>query len=461
MKIKSYSLVGTLFTLILSPIAVAQLDLSAMQDETVTLVQEYLRVDTVNPPGNETNGVNYFAALLDKEGIPYETAESAPGRGNIWARLEGGDEPALVLLHHMDVVPADESYWDHPPLAGVIDDGKLYGRGALDTKSLGILHLQAFIALHRDGKPLKRDVIFMGTADEEAGGLFGAGWMVENRREVFDGVGMLLNEGGSGTSYGDQIVFSVEVAQKVPFWLRMEATDTPGHGSSPRVSSATTRLIKALSSIQGHQSVPRIVPSVESYFSALASLQTDEWKDIYENISEKIQSSEVQLKLQLHNPGHHALTRNTCSITRLEGSSKINVVSPTAAAEIDCRLLPDQDRDEFLEELRSVINDNHITIEPLLAFTAATSSSDTELFRTIAETIKAYRPDAVVFPSVATGFTDSHFFRDIGIDSYGFGPFLVPQSDRSGVHGNNERVSTENLKDGFSIMWDVVREIAQ
>jgi acetylornithine deacetylase/succinyl-diaminopimelate desuccinylase-like protein len=190
------------------------------------------------------------------------------------------------------------------------------------------------LALHRDGKPLRRDVIFMGTADEEAGGLFGAGWMVENRGDVFENVGVLLNEGGRGTTYGEQVVFGVEIAQKVPFRLRLEATDTPGHGSSPRATSATTRIIKALSAIQAHQTVPRILPSVASYFAALAPLEDDEWRDIYSNISEHIGDVEVQRQLQAYNPGHHALTRNTCSITRLEGSSKINVISPTAAAEM-------------------------------------------------------------------------------------------------------------------------------
>ena len=208
--------------------------------------------------------------------------------------------------------------------------------------------------------------------------------MVENHLEAFDGVGMLLNEGGSGTTYGEQVVFSVEVAQKVPFWLRLEATDIPGHGSSPRVSSATTRLIKALSAIQGHPFEPRVIPSVGTYFGALSELQSEEWREIYSDISTSIGNAETQLKLQLHNPGHHALTRNTCSITRLEGSSKINVVPPTAAAEIDCRLLPDQDKDEFLAELSAVINDERITVEPLLAFSAASSSTGNEPANTTA-----------------------------------------------------------------------------
>jgi len=168
----------------------------ALADESVELLQEYLRVDTTNPPGNESRAVEFFARLLEMEGIPYETAESAPGRGNIWARLDGGNEPAVLLLHHSDVVQADPAFWDVPPLSGEIVEGHVYGRGALDTKTLGILHLYAFLALHRSGRPLNRDVIFMATADEEAGGFYGVGWLVENRPEAFEGVGFVLNEGG-------------------------------------------------------------------------------------------------------------------------------------------------------------------------------------------------------------------------------------------------------------------------
>ena len=139
-------------------------------------LQNYIKIDTINPPGNESRGVKFLSAILEEAGISYETVESAPGRGNIWARLEGGNEPALVLLSHIDVVPADAKYWDVAPLSGAVKNGYIYGRGAIDTKGLGITQLQAFLALHASGKKLKRDVIFMATADEEAGGFFGAGW---------------------------------------------------------------------------------------------------------------------------------------------------------------------------------------------------------------------------------------------------------------------------------------------
>ncbi len=192
MRIRTASLVAVLIMSCVIPVASAQ-------DIALERLMEYVGINTVNPPGNEIRGAEFFAEIFEEEGIPYEMVESAPGRGNIWARLEGGDEPALVLLHHMDVVPASEEFWDTDPLEAVIRDGMLFGRGVFDTKSLGIAHLEAFLNLYREQVPLNRDVIFMATADEEAGGFFGAGWLIENRPEIFENVGFLLNE-GSGSS---------------------------------------------------------------------------------------------------------------------------------------------------------------------------------------------------------------------------------------------------------------------
>jgi len=440
-----------LLTLLLTP--------QTLEDETVRLLSEYLKVDTINPPGNEANAVAFFAELFDAEGIPYETAESAPGRGNIWARLEGGDEPALILLNHTDVVPADESYWTTDPLSGEIKDGHLWGRGALDMKGTGMLQYQVFVALHRAGKPLNRDVIFMATADEEAGGFYGAGWLVENRPEIFEGAGLLLNEGGGGSRDGDVVTFGVEVTQKVPLWLRLVASDEPGHGSTPRVSSAVSRLIRALANIDDYEFEPRIVPAVEIYFEGLAEKQSGPRRQQYANLGEAVKDRGFLLSLQLDSPFLHALTRNTCSITRLEGSSKINVVSPEAAAEIDCRLLPDQDHDEFIALLESIANDPSIRVEKIMGFTPAVSTTDTDLYRAIESVVDKHYPGSRVLPSVSTGFTDSHFFRDLDIVSYGFDPTIIPVEIDGTVHGNDERVPVESIREGVRHLLEIVEAV--
>jgi acetylornithine deacetylase/succinyl-diaminopimelate desuccinylase-like protein len=430
-----------------------------LEDEAVTRVQEYLRVNTVNPPGNESLGVEYLARLLAAEGIPYETVESAPGRGSIWARLEGGPEPALVLLHHIDVVSADPRYWSVDPFAGIVKDGHIYGRGALDTKGLGILHLQAFLALHREGKPLRRPVIFMATADEEAGGAFGAGWLVENRPELFKGVGMLLNEGGGGSEIAGRQVYEIEVTQKAPLWLRLTTRDVPGHGSTPRATSSVGRLVRALERLRTHQFEPRLVPAVDAYFRGRASAGVGPFAEELREPAAALRRPGFLAKLQLEDPYLAAMTRNACSITRLEGSDKINVVPPQASAEIDCRLLPDQNVDAFLAELRTVFGDADIEIERIMVFAPAMSEVDTELYRAIAGANRAHFPEAAVLPAMQTGFTDSHFFRARGIPSYGYSPFLVPPADDAGVHGNEERVSIENVRRGTRVMVEILRSL--
>ncbi len=432
------------------------------QNVPLERLMEYLEIDTINPPGNESRGVTFFQRIFEEAGIDYETVESAPGRGNIWARLEGGDEPALVLLHHIDVVPATLEYWDTDPLDAVIRDGMLYARGTSDTKSLGIMHLEAFLYLHRNNIQLNRDVIFMATADEEAGGFFGAGWLVENRPEIFDGVGYLLNEGGGATLMeNDQIQLQIEVAQKRPYWLRLVATDVPGHGSVPRTTSATTRLIAALNRIQQNPFEPHVVQSVREMFARLAPNEEPKWQDAMANIDEAIQDPEFLRVLQEEKPSFHSLIRNTCSITMLSGSEKINVVSPEASAELDCRILPDQDAEEFLNGIRERIADDQIEIEQIMLFSAAASDTDTDLFSLMTRVIEERYASVNIVPSAMTGFTDSHFFRDLGIVSYGFNPAIYPNGVGANVHGNNERIPVEAFNQGVQLTIDVVREFVE
>jgi acetylornithine deacetylase/succinyl-diaminopimelate desuccinylase-like protein len=451
-----YPLVLLLGLLFAGPVIAAEFAQQAPQR-----LAEYLRIDTTNPPGNENEGVAYLAAILDAAGIPHRSTESAPGRGNLWARLEGGNEPALVLLHHIDVVSADPRYWQVPPFSGEIRDGYVWGRGALDMKGIGIAQLQAFLALHASGKRLKRDVLFVATADEEAGGAYGAGWLIEHHPEIFAGVGYLLNEGGSGTRLGDDVVFSVEVTQKVPLWLKLTARGQPGHGSTPQAATAVTRLLRAGDRIAETRFPARVIDPVRALFEGLAPYQQDERvRGRYASIDAAVADDDFLRYLQLTDPGAHALLRNTCSVTRLEGSDKINVVPTEATMELDCRLLPDQDPDAFIAELETVINDPNIEVETLMVFTPAVSRTDTALFRLIEEAAERQHPGARVIPGVLTGFTDSHFFRDLGITSYGFGPFIVPPGDRAGVHGNDERLGVQAMIDGTRLMIEVVEQFA-
>ncbi len=361
----------------------------------------------------------------------------------------------------MDVVPATREEWDTDPLEAVVLDGMLHGRGVLDTKSLGVMHLEAFLALHQSGRTHNRDVIFMATADEEAGGLYGAGWLVKHRPEIFDGVGYLLNEGGRGTKSGDQTWFEIEIAQKRPYWLRLTATDQPTHGSRPLMTSAPTRLIKALNRINDSPFKPRITPSVRQMMQRIAPLLGPDWEQSLKDIDSAVLDPEFLSRLQAEKPRLHALTRNTCSITMLRGSQKINVVPPTASAELDCRILPDHDADEFLSKIRALVNDDQIEVEEIMLFSAAESTADTALYRLIEQIARRHYPQSIVLPAVLTGFTDSHFFRDMGIVSYGFDPSVSSEEVLGSIHGNNERIEIETFNRGVKMMIEIVESFTQ
>ncbi len=436
------------------------LNISSNELDPIDLLKEFVAVDTINPPGNEINAVRFYAEIFDQYGISYQVAESAPGRGNIWARIEGGDQPALMLLQHTDVVPADKEYWETDPMLGTIKDGYLYGRGVIDMKGLGIAHLVAFLSAYKNQEKLTRDIVFLATADEEAGGFFGAGWMLENHPEAFDGVKLLLNEGGSGTTYGDKEIFSVEVTQKVPVWLRLKSEGSPGHGSSPQTVSAVTQLIEALNNLYKNPFPARIIQPVDTYFRSLAEDMSASEKDTFMDMATAIQSDKFLRDLQDSSPSWHALTRDTCSITMLEGSSKINVVPPVAFAEVDCRMLPDRTVAEFIQDFNERVAPFNIQTELIMAFGPAVSSTTSELFQAIEKVTKTEYPNSRVIPAVSTGFTDSHFTREIGIESYGFNPMLFESGEFRGVHGNNERVKIEAYNRSIKDLQLIIEEVA-
>jgi len=430
-----------------------------VSDEALDWLQQFLRVDTINPPGNESRAVEFLGNILDAENIKWNSAESAPGRGNLWARLKGGDKPALILLQHTDVVPADPKYWTTDPLSGEIRDGYLWGRGALDMKGTGISQLATFISLKRAGKALNRDVILVATADEEAGGKFGAGWLVKEHPEIFNGAGLLLNEGGSGTPSASGVIFNVEVTQKVPVWLHLTAVDSPGHGSSPHTTSSVTRIVDALAILRKNPSAPRIIPAVDRMFKSLAADAEPEWQSAYADIASAVSQPDFLPRLQAHSPRLHALTRDTCAITRLQASNKINVVPPEAWAELDCRILPDRPSAIFIDEKRELLKETGVEVDVIMAFTPAVSSIDTPLYDAIVNYTSSHYPGSQVRPAVTTGFTDSHFTRDLGIPSYGFNPIIIDKSEFSRIHGNDERVNVANFKRGVTDHLEIIKQV--
>ena len=431
----------------------------SIEEEAFRLLKEYIKINTVNPPGNESRAVDFYARIFDKKEIHYEHIESAPGRGNIWARIRGGNKPALMMLQHTDVVPADPKHWSVQPFDATEKDGFLYGRGTLDMKGTGITQLATFLSLKSNSIPLNRDVIFLATADEEAGGFYGVGWLIKNKPEIFKNVELLINEGGSGRIINNNLVFEIELTQKVPVWLKFIAVDTPGHGSSPRTSSSVTRLIDGLHYLKENPFPPRIISSVDEYFLGMSNYLEDEKAEDYRNIDGSIKRENFIKQLQIRSPFHHSLTRDTCSITRLGASNKINVVPPVAWAEIDCRILPDRTAEDFINEIKYMMKPFDIKVETIMAFTSASSTTESELYKAIKSTLKNLYPHSHIIPRVTTGFTDSHFTRDLGIQSYGFNPIIVPLKEFGRIHGNDERININAFKQGVKDHLAIIKSL--
>jgi acetylornithine deacetylase/succinyl-diaminopimelate desuccinylase-like protein len=433
-----------------------------VEDEAVSLLGRYIQIDTTNPPGNEIKAARFFKEIFDKEGIEAKIIESAPGRGNIYARLRGsGTKKAVLLLNHMDVVPAEAKLWKEPPFSGAVKDGFVWGRGALDMKGPAIVELMTMLALKRQNVPLQGDVIFLGTADEEAGGAMGAGYLLEQHRDLFNDVGVVLNEGGGvRLSKGGKVLsYSVSVAEKTPLWLRLTAAGAPGHGSTPGNEMAVNKLITVLARIMAYQGPIKVVPEVQKFFADTADAEPEDRRHYYRDLRAALKDPVFAGEFT-KNPRNNASVRNTIAITGLKASEKVNVIAPQASAEIDVRLLPGEDPQAFIGELRRVIDDDTVRIDVLLSFPAAVSPGHSEAMKAIAELAKVHDNGAPVVAPLVRGFTDCHFFREKGIPCLGFMPLRNIPSEEGLVHGVNERISIESLRSGVHSMYELVHKLA-
>jgi len=432
------------------------------QDMAVDLMQQYLRVNTSNPPGNEIEAARFLKKIFDQHGIENEIFEYKPGRANIIARLKGnGSKRPIILLSHTDVVTAEPASWEVDPFAGVIKNNSIYGRGALDMKGEGLLHLMTMILLKREGPPLSRDVIFIGTADEEVDDE-GSLWMIANKADLFKNAEYLLTEGGDNLLEGNTVkLVGVDVAEKAPFWLRLTATGLPGHGSRPVADSATNRLIRAMNRILDWEAPVKLLPAVEQFFKDIAPLQQEPLRAQFANIRESLKNPDFAKALTSQRE-FNFLIRNTISITMLSGSKQTNVIPNAATCNLDVRLLPGESPDEFLKALRSVIADPSIKIENVNRFKQPNSSPiDTELFSLIARKTKEKHRGAVVTTKMLSGYTESQLYRQLGIVAYGWAPIYTTPEEDEGVHGNNERISVKNVREGTRELYEIVRDISR
>jgi acetylornithine deacetylase/succinyl-diaminopimelate desuccinylase-like protein len=430
----------------------------------VEWMQDYLRIDTTNPPGNEMRAASFFKKILDEEGIENQVFEYLPGRANLWARLPHTTAQAqrpIILLNHMDVVTSDASHWKVPPFSGSIVDGSIYGRGAQDMKNEGLAQLVVMVMLKREKVPLNRDVIFLAVSDEEAAGT-GTDWMIAHQRDLLENAEFLINEGGENLLEDGKVKYvSVDVGEKSPFWLHVVAHGRPGHGSRPIADSAPNRLVRALSRIIAYRTPLKVLPVVEEFLRDMAPYEPPARARQFRNIRQAIQDKRFQEEVEKDESLNYLL-RDTISLTMLGGSQQTNVIPPDAWANLDVRLLPGEDPKQFLESIRKVVADPDVTVEPLSKdFRLANSSpTDTTLFAAIRQAAKAYFPGAPVVPRITSGYTENQRYRPLGINSYGFSPYTATSAEGSTEHGNDERIRVEEVRRGPRVLYDVVVSVA-
>jgi acetylornithine deacetylase/succinyl-diaminopimelate desuccinylase-like protein len=429
-----------------------------VEREAEASLVSYLRIDTSNPPGNETAGARFLQQLLAKEGIEAKLVGSDPNRQSVYARLvSGSNEKALVLLHHIDVVPAIAAQWTKPPFAGLRSGGYIWGRGALDIKSLGIAELMAFVDLKRRHLPLRRDVIYLAVADEELGGINGCGALLEQHPELFTNVGFVLNEGGYNETIVDHVPFwGIEVQAKVPLWLRITMKGSAGHAASPPDDGgALAKLVRALDAIQRIPRPYRLTPAVARSFHEAGKARQDERGEVLRAIAEPLDVSRLERVLS---PGYRSLLHDTVAITRIAGGIAINVLPTTASADVDVRLLPDETTAPMLARVKETLPNGGELQVLLEGQPVPESSSDTELYRVLAAAMTKAETGSIVAPVVGGGTSDSRYFRARGIVAYGIAPFKVNYYDADTVHANDERIRARFFAEGVRLMRTIVTD---
>jgi acetylornithine deacetylase/succinyl-diaminopimelate desuccinylase-like protein len=426
-----------------------------------------IRFDTQNPPGDERPLAEYLVGLLRAEGIearvvPTPSEGSPAGRAAAWARVPGrGAARPIVLLSHLDVVPARREEWAFGPFEGAVGGGHVVGRGALDAKGIAVVHLLALAQIARRSAPLERDVILLAVPDEETGGRSGSGWLAEERRDLLGSAEFMLAEGGAilpGQGSGPDL-WGVAFSEKNPCWIELVARGRGGHGSAASGDGAIPTLVAALERVRRMRSPLRVTPEVAQMFAALAPYAAPEDRAGLARLEEALAVDAEFRARFLAERGRAALVKNTLEITVLEGGSSTNVVPAEARAEIDARLLPGERCEDFVEEVRDAAATPDLELRVLLDFESRASRVDTELFRALERVAARSERPAVVVPRVISGFTDAHYFRDLGIVAYGFVPRWLDSRDTRGIHGPNERISLENLTHGVRVLVEILEEL--
>lgn len=424
--------------------------------EAVRHLQELLRIDTTNPPGNETAAAEYLAGVLRDAGYEPVVLESAPGRGNMVARFPGTEEVEPLLIYgHTDVVTAEPDQWTRPPFSGDSVDGYVWGRGALDMKSMVAQELMVMLMLRRSGVSLRRDVIFAATADEEVGGDAGIGFLVDHHPDLIRAE-YGLSEGGGTTVYvAGKPLYDVRTAEKGTGRFRMRARGAPGHASIPRAETSVRRLAQAVEALYVEPLPFRPTATAGAFFAAITAVfGLPEAERVLNEQNLKAVSDRLPPDLRNFLA---AITHDTAVPTGLRAGKKINVIPGEAEALVDGRYLPGQTPDGFFEEVRRVVGED-LEIEPFDVTAPLEDPPGGPLYEVIVEVMGHQAPGARVVPTMLAGATDAKHVARMGTRCLGFGPLHVEPGfpADSLVHGHDERVPIEGFLWGTNVLYEIV-----
>ncbi len=428
--------------------------------------QQYLidlvRLDTSNPVGHETRVAEYLKQVADAHGIPCELVGPDPNRLNFIGRIKGlGKGRPLLLMAHSDVVPVDRAQWTVDPFKAEIKSGFIYGRGAVDDKSLLAAELAVMVEIKRRNIKLNRDIILLSESDEEAGST-GIQWLINNAWTKIDAE-FALNEGGSVLELpGGHRVFQAQTAEKIPTRVMLTAKGTAGHGSLPRPDNPVVRLSRAITRLIDSDQPVRLNPTTRRYFREMAKTEEFGWlAPILPRLDNPVTANASANQIRARDPELEAMLRTSISPTMLRAGFKVNVIPNSAEAQLDVRRLPNETREEILARFRQMINDTAIEVSLVngqqMPATDPTPLT-TALYKAI-EKIATSHAEDVVMPYMTRGATDGAFLRAKGMPVYGV-PIFVRDGSEGRGHGNDERIATSNLEDGVELLWRMVVEVA-
>lgn len=444
-----------------------KLDLAKLWEEATVWLAGLLRINTTNPPGNELASARYLAHILEAEGIPAEVLESAPGRGVVIARLRSSPLPdpsrALLLLGHMDVVGVQKERWSVDPFGGTIQNGYLYGRGAIDDKGMVIANLATLVGLKRAGVHLNRDVIFLAEGDEEQSGEFGIDFAINKHWEKI-AAGFAINEGGRVMAKNGKVQYvGVQASEKIPVNVEVIASGPSGHASMPRKDNAVVHLAAAVAKIGAYEAPAQPNTVTRRYFEQLARIEDPElakWMRALETPERMEHAARV---ISEANPTWNSMLRDSIAPTMLRAGIRSNVVPSEARATLNIRLLPGDSIEGLVEELKKLVSDPQIRFEVERAARppAPPSSIESELYRSIERTTAEVFPGAIVMPLMSTGATDSAQLRLRNVQAYGLLPFPLTDEDDRRMHADDERIPLGAFRKGIEYLYRVVEQFVR